>query len=203
MVLISLLIVTVVIPVVCKHAKLKALVTSFPLQHIKQTEPIGQDRFKDVYCTCQMQCYTTAIMLLTLLGMIYKVTSKLLFSNVVKVTLSVSDAHSYVPLKLCKVARRIHLFKLMEKLTPGSITLKRNCIWGELDIDWKEVIVTLNGNKINLSTSVTIQFREIIAIRRLVSKEPLLLHVMLKQERAWFTLKSNNIREEEPITEIV
>ena len=91
----------------------------------------------------------------------------------------------------------------MEKLTPGSITLKRNCIWGELDIDWKEVIVTLNGNKINLSTSVTIQFREIIAIRRLVSKEPLLLHVMLKQERAWFTLKSNNIREEEPITEIV
>ena len=90
-----------VIFVVCKHAKLKALVTSITLQHIKGNEAIDQDRFKDVYCTCQMQYYTIATMLLPVLGMIYMVTSKLrkstllrghLFSNVVKVMLFVSDA---------------------------------------------------------------------------------------------------------------
>ena len=45
---------TVVIPVVCKHAKLKALVISITLQQFKGTEAIDQDRFKDVYCTGHM-----------------------------------------------------------------------------------------------------------------------------------------------------
>ena len=114
MALISLLIATVVVSVVCKHTKFKALVTSIPLQHIKWTEAIDHDKFKDIYCTCQMQWYTIAMMLLTLLGMIYIFTIKLrkstlprghLFSNVVKVMLFVLDAQCYVPVKLCKVAR--------------------------------------------------------------------------------------------------
>ena len=118
--LISLIIATVVVSVVCKHAKLKALVTSIILQHMKGAEAIDKDRFKDVYCPCKMLWYTIAMMLLTLLGMIYMVTSKLrkstllrghLFSNVVTVMLFVLDAQSYVPVKLCKVAASIHLFK--------------------------------------------------------------------------------------------
>ena len=97
--------------------------------------------------------------------------------------LFVSDAQSHVLVKLCKVARSIHLFKLLGKLTPGSITLKRNWIWDVLDIDWKEVSVAMNRNKINLPTSVTIPFRDKFGIRWLVNKEPLFLHVMLKQGR--------------------
>ena len=53
--LISLIIATEVVSVVCKHAKLKALVTSIALQHIKGAEAIDQDGFKDVYCTSQIQ----------------------------------------------------------------------------------------------------------------------------------------------------
>ena len=158
-----------------------------------------------------MQWYTIAMMLLTLLGMIYMVTSKLrkstllrghLFSYVAKVMLFVLDAQSYVLVKLCRVVWNIHLFKLIGKLTPGSITLKRNFIWDVLDIDLKEVSVTLNGKKINLPTSVTIPFRDKFGIRRLVRKETLLLHVMLKQGRTWFTLDVNDVREKEPVTEI-
>ena len=116
--LISLIIATVVISVACKYAKLKALVTSITLQHIKGAEAIDQDRFKDVHCTCQMQWDTIAMIPLTLLGMIYMVTSKCrksiqlkghLFSNVVKVMLFLLDAQSYVLVKLCKVAGSIHL----------------------------------------------------------------------------------------------
>ena len=131
--LISLIIATVVVSVVCKHVQLKASVTSITLQCIKGIEAIDQDRFKDVYCTCQMQWYTIAMMLLTLLGMIYMVTSKLrkstllrgsLFSNVVKVMLFVLDPQSHVLVKLCKVAGTIYLFKLMRKLKPENIMLK-------------------------------------------------------------------------------
>ena len=59
-------------------------------------------------------------------------------------------------------------------------------------LDWKEVNMTLNGNKINLPKSVTIKFRDKFKIRCIIKREPLLLHIMLKQGLTSFTLASNN-----------
>ena len=155
--------------------------TSIALQHIKGAEAIDQDRFKDVYFTFQMQWYTIAMMPLTLLGMIYMVSSKLrkstllrehLFSNVVNVRVFVLDAQSYVSVKLCKVAGSICLLKLMGKLTPGSIKLKRNCIWDVLDIDWKEVSMTLNGNKINCHPQLPFHLEINLELKGLLVKSP-------------------------------
>ena len=106
-----------------------------------------------------------------------------------------------VPVKLCEVAGSIHLFKLVGKITPGSAILKRNWIWDILEIDWKEVSMTLNGNNINLPTSVVIPFIDKFKIKQLVNKELLLFHIMLKQGRTWFTLENRN-KEEEPLSEI-
>ena len=41
--------------------------------------------------------------------------SRKLFSNVVKIMLFISDVHYYVPVKLCKTAGSIHLFKIYKK----------------------------------------------------------------------------------------
>ena len=77
-----------------------------------------QERYKDIYCTCKNQWYINAMLLLILLCMIFIVTTKVrkqnlfggqLFCNVTKVMLFIS----YVPVKLCKVAGSIHLFKLV------------------------------------------------------------------------------------------
>ena len=46
----------------------------------------------------------------------------------------------------------------MGTLTSQNVKLKRNKIWDIIQIDWKEVNVTFNGNKINLPKSVTIKF---------------------------------------------
>ena len=98
--------------------------------------------------------------------MIYLVTNRIkkpilfgghLFCNVTKVMLLILDIQLYVPVNLCKIAGSIHLFKIRGKLTPESIKFKENWIWGVLEIDWKEVKVTLNGNEINLPTSVILQ----------------------------------------------
>ena len=83
-----------------------------------------------------------------------------LFSNLTKVMLCISDAQSYVPVKLYKVAGSIHLFKFVGKLTPDCVTLKRNWIWDVLELDWKEVSVTLYGSNINLPTSVILLLRD-------------------------------------------
>ena len=98
----------------------------------------------DIYCTHKIQWYTIAMLLLILLGIVFIVTIKVrklnlfggyLFSNVTKVMLFISDAQSYVPVKLCKVAGSIHLFKSVGKLTPHCVILKRNWIWDVFELD--------------------------------------------------------------------
>ena len=104
--------------------------------------------------------------------------------------LFILDTKNYIPTKLCKMTGSIHLFKITGTLTYENVKLKRNTIWDIIEIDWKEVQVTLNGNKINFPKSVTIKFRDKFKIRCLVRREPLLFHIMLKQGFTCFTLAS-------------
>ena len=83
----------------------------------------------------------------------------------------------------------------MGKLTPEHVKLKRNILWDVIELDWKEVSMTLNGNKINLPASVMIPFRDKLKIRHIVKWEALLFHIMLKQDMKWFPLASNNSPE--------
>ena len=158
-----------------------------------------------------MQSYTLAILLFILLGIVFIVINKVrksnlfrghLFSNITKVMLFISDTQSYVPIDVCKIAGSIHLFRIRGRLIPECIKFKKNCIWDVLEIDWKEVRVTLNGNEVNLPTSVIIPFRDKFRVRRVIRKQPLLLHVMLKQGKTWFTLEKDN-RDQTPVTSTV
>ena len=90
-------------------------------------------------------------------------------------------------------SRKYTFIQKRGKLTPESINYKKNAIWDVLEIDWKKVKVTLNGNEINLPTSGILPFRDKFRARKLIGKQPLLLHVMLKQGKTWFTLVNENI----------
>ena len=72
--------------------------------------------------------------------------------------LFISDAQYYVPIKLCRMAESICLFKITGTLVTENVKLKQNFIWDIIEIDWKGVNMTLNGNKVNLPNSVTIKF---------------------------------------------
>ena len=109
--------------------------------------------------------------------------------------LFISDTQYSVPIKLYRMAGSIHLFKILGMLTPENGKLKRNIIWDIIELDWKEVSMTLNGNEINLPKSVTIKCRDKFKIRCIVKREPLLFHIMLKKGLTWFTLASNHPQE--------
>ena len=53
--------------------------------------------------------------------------------------LFISDVQYYVPIKLCKTADSIHLFKIRGILTPDKVKLNKHYIWDVLEVDWKEV----------------------------------------------------------------
>ena len=83
-----------------------------------------------------------------------------LFSNDNKILLFISNAHSYVPIKLCRVARSIYLFRIKGRLNPEHVKIKKNWIWDALEIDWSDVSITLNDNKIDLPSLVIIPLRK-------------------------------------------
>ena len=144
-----------------------------------------------------MQWYIMGMLTLITLGMLYLVTNKLrkssffkgcLFSNNTKILLFISNTHSYIPIKLCRVARSIHLFRIRGRLNSENVKLKKNWIWDVLEIDWSDISITLNDNEIDLPSSMIIPFKERCRARRLLRKHLLLFYVMLKQGKTWFSL---------------
>ena len=93
-----------------------------------------------------------------------------------------------VPIKLCKTAGSIHLFKITGTLKAKNKKLNKTYLWDTLEIDWKEVMVTYNGNRVDLPRVVIITLQDKIKLRGLLNMEPLLFHLMLKQGITWFTL---------------
>ena len=192
--LIILIVTLVIIYVMYRQSRLKALVTNIAMQQIKAIEATDMS---DMLCTCKTQWYIMGMLIIITLGMLYLVTNKIrkssffkghLFSNNTKILLIVSNTHSYIPIKLCRVARSIHLFRIRGRLNPENVKLKNNWIWDVLETDWSNVSITLNDNEIDLPSSVIIPFKEIYRARGLLRKHLLLFYIMLKQGKTWFSL---------------
>ena len=162
--LITLIITLIIIYMIYGQSKLKALVTNIAMQRIKAVEAADMS---DMLCTCKMQWYIMSMLTIITLGMLYLVTNKLrkssffkgyLFSNNTKILLFISNTLSYVPIKLCRVAGSIHLFRIRGRLNPENVKLKKNWIWDDLEIDWSNASITLNDNEIDLPSLVIIPF---------------------------------------------
>ena len=57
-----------------------------------------------------------------------------LFLYVVKMMLFISDVQCYVPVKLCKTAGSIHLYKITGKVMMDKVKLNKHYIWDILEI---------------------------------------------------------------------
>ena len=89
------------------------------------------------------------------------------YFNTVKIMIFISNIKSYVPIKLCKTSGSIHLFKLMGSLQREDVNLHRNKVWDILDINWRNITIMVNGNIINLPSSVIISFRDKFKVRQM------------------------------------
>ena len=73
-----------------------------------------------------------------------------------------------------------------------NINLKKNWIWDVLEIDWSDIHVTLNGKEINLLIFIVIPIVDKFKVRWLMKKDPLHLHIMLKQRKSWYNLENSH-----------
>ena len=112
----------IIIYILCKHNKLRTLVTSLALQQVKEVKAEAV-REEDYKCNCASQFYVILALSIVIIGLVIFTILKVrriklcrgqLFSNIVKIMLFISDVQYYVPVKLCRTAGSIHLFKITE-----------------------------------------------------------------------------------------
>ena len=89
-----------------------------------------------------------------------------------------------------KIAGSIHLFKIKGTLKTRNIKLNKNYLCDTLEIDWKEVTVTFSDNKIELPRIIAVRIQDKIKVRRLMNREPLIFHLMIRQGITWFNLET-------------
>ena len=118
--IISMLTIVAIIHLICRHSKLKALLTGIAFQPVNQAEAAVTKQAKE-FCTAQW--YTiAALTVLTILLIVYICLSnqkctlfkRRLYSNTVTIMLFFSDVRQYVPVKLCKSASSIQYFRFMD-----------------------------------------------------------------------------------------
>ena len=182
---------------VCGQSKLMALVANIALQHTKTVEAADSPTR---YCIYEPNWYIMGILLIMLLRITYLAMCIIrksslfkghLFSNITKILLFISNATTYVAI-IIRIAGSIHLFKFRGRLTIENVRFKRNWIWDVLEIDWRDVGMMIKGNPINLPTSVVTPLRDIFRARKLLRRQPLFFHGMLKQGKTWFTVDHND-----------
>ena len=138
----------------CKHKKVGTLIASLVLQQVKEVGTVTTQKESNTeykILTCISLAF--AILCLVVVAVLHYRKSKLsrgcMFSNAVKIMIFISDVQYYVPIKLCKTAGSISLFKTKGKLKPENVKIKLKLYMGYLR-NRLEVNVTFNSNKVNL-----------------------------------------------------
>ena len=193
--IISLISTTLVIYLFCKHKHIRTLVATLILHKIKEVETNLNS--EETNSRCRTLAYLgIVLMALSIVIVIFLHYRKSMlckgyrFLNAIKVILFISDVQSYVPIKLCKTAGSIHLFKMKGTLKSGDIKLNKNYLWDTLQIDWNKVTVTFNDNKIELPKIIAVKIQDKIKLRRLMNRQPLNFHMMIRQGITWFNLEA-------------
>ena len=141
--IISIITITLVIYLFCKHKHIRTIVASLILHKAKEVEA------KLTTKTNNPECSTLAYigMALTILSMAIVILSHYRkskfcrgyrFLNVVKIVLSISDVQNYIPIKLCKTSGSLHLFKIKSMLKPEDIKLNKKLFMGHIrnKLEW-------------------------------------------------------------------
>ena len=198
--IISIITITLVIYLFCKHKHIRIIVASLILHKIKEVEANSNHNLETNNYECRTLAYIGII--LTVLSMIIVMflhyrRSRLCrgykFLNAIKIMLFISDVQSYIPIKLCKTSGSIHLFRIKGALKSKDIKLNENYLWDTLEINWNKVTITFNDNRIDLPKIVAIKMQDKIRVRRLMNTEPFNFHVMIRQGITQYNLETETV----------
>ena len=160
--IISIITITLVIYLFCKHKNIRSIVASLILHKAKEVEAKLTTETNNPECgtLSYLGMALTILSMATVIFLHYR-KSKFCrgyrFSNIVKIVLFISDVQNYILIKLCKTSASLHLFKLKGTLKQEDIKLNRNYLWDTLEINWDGIKFSFNGSEIDLPKIITIK----------------------------------------------
>ena len=138
--IISLISTTLIIYLFCKHKHIRTLVASLILHKIK--EVAANPNSEETNSRCRTLAYIGIILMVLSMGIVIflhyrksRLCKGYTFLNAIKIMLFISDIQNYVPIKLCKTAGSIHLFKIKGTLKSRDIKFNKNYLGDMLEID--------------------------------------------------------------------
>ena len=193
--IISVITITLVIYLFCKHKHIRTIIAGLLLYKAKEVEARTTTKIDDSGCgTLAYIRIALTLLSMAIFILLHYRKSRFCrghrFSNIVKIVLFISDVQHYIPIKLCKTSGSLHLFKITGTLTSEDIKLNRNYLWDTLEINWDEIKLVLNSNEINIPKLVMIKIMDKIRVRRMMSSEMRNFHIMIKQGMTWYNLES-------------
>ena len=128
--IISLISTTLVIYLFCKHKHIRTLVSSLILHKIKEVE--ANPNSEETDSGCGTLTFVGIILTVLSIGNCYfpalvgnqGSAKDYRFLNAIKIMLFISDVQIYVPIKLCRTAGSIHLFKIKGTLKSKRYKIK-------------------------------------------------------------------------------
>ena len=174
--IISIITITLVIYLFCKHKHIRTIVAILLLYKANEVEDRTTTKIDDSECgTLAYIGIALTLLSMAIVILLHYRKSKFCrghrFSNIVKIVLFISDVQHYIPIKLCKTSGSLHLFKITGTLTPENIKLNRNYLWDTLEINWNKIKLAFNSNEIKLPKLITIKMQDKIRVRRMMSRE--------------------------------
>ena len=117
--IISLTSTTLTIYLLCKHKKISALIVSLVLHQVKEVGTASRETNSECINLAYIGIILTILSLIIVTFLHYRKSRFCKghrYSNAAKIIIFISDVHPYVPIKLCKTAGSIHLFKIIGML---------------------------------------------------------------------------------------
>ena len=193
--IISIITITLVIYLFCKHKHIRTIVASLLLYKAKEVEAQTTTKIDDSRCgTLAYIGIALTLLSMAIVILLHYRKSKFCrghrFSNIVKIVLFISDVQHYIPIKLSETSGSLHLFKITGTLTSEDIKLNRNYLWDTLEINWDKIKLEFNSNEIKLPKLVMIKIQDKIRFRRMMSRGMQNFHIMVKQGMTWYNLET-------------
>ena len=193
--IISIITITLVIYLFCKHKHIRTIVASLLLYKAKEVEASKPMKIEDSECgTLAYKGIALTLLSMAVVTLLHYRKSKFCrghrFSNVIKIVLFISDVQHYIPIRLCKTSGSLHLFTIIGTLTSEDVRLNKNYLWDTLEINWDKIKLSFNSNEIELPKLVTIRIQDKIRVRRMMSREMQTFHIMVRQGMTWYYLET-------------
>ena len=192
--IISIITITLVIYLFCKHKHIRTIVASLKLHKAKEVEAKLTTETNNSECST-LTYIGLALTVLSMAIVIFlhhrksKFCRGYRFSNVVKIVLFISDVQHYILIKLCKTSDSLYLFKISH-IEARRYKAEKNYLWNTLEINWNGINLSFNGSEIDLPKIIMIKMQDKIRLRRMINKETQNLHIMIKQGITWYNLET-------------